>query len=69
MVEDFVKESHILTQIWRVPVPRNSTAMGVAPRSEAMEKYADAPVMRTTRLTTAGDGIDDSGKQVGSNGA
>lgn len=43
-----MKESHILTQIWRVPVPRNSTGTGVAPKSEAMEKYDSAPVVITT---------------------
>ena len=35
----------VLTQI---PSPLNSTSTAVEPRSEAMEKYADAPVMRTT---------------------
>lgn len=39
-------EVEIPTQIWRVPVPRNSTGMGVAPRSEAMEKYEIAVVAR-----------------------
>lgn len=37
-----------LTQIWRVPSPLNSTSTGVQPRSEAIEKYAKAPVVNTT---------------------
>lgn len=36
------------TQIWRVPSPLNSTETGVAPRSDAIEKYANDPVVNTT---------------------
>lgn len=43
------KKVEIHTQIWRVPAPPrwNCAVMGVAPRSDAMEKYDMVAVVRT----------------------